>query len=304
MSRREQAARWFTRLLDLPSGHPDRQAFAAWLAADPRNAAEYEAFSQLWGGFSHTVNTQALAGAMEQVSRRRLLRKGMLGALLLAGLGGWLSVRGWRQHEQQLFTGIGQTRRFVLDDGSQLLLEGNSRVHVLYSAESRHLYLLQGRAIFEVRADAARPFLVEAGQVGVRVLGTRFAVERLAGTVRVSVDHGRVAFASARQSLQLGAGQVAEFDPQGQLRQVARPASNAFSFAEGTLSFDQASLDELATVLSRYRQRPLQVVSSNGQTLTAVIQVGDVEAFIASLPRLLAVRLEERGGVSEIHGGG
>ncbi|WP_201199035.1 FecR/PupR family sigma factor regulator [Pseudomonas sp. S37] len=49
---RHQAARWFTRLLELPAEHPERNRFAQWLAADPRHAEEYQAFAALWEGFA------------------------------------------------------------------------------------------------------------------------------------------------------------------------------------------------------------------------------------------------------------
>lgn len=52
--------------------------------------------------------------------------------------------------------------------------------------------LAAGGAWFDVRPNPNRTFRVEAGDVVVEVLGTRFAVERNERTVRVVVDHGRV----------------------------------------------------------------------------------------------------------------
>jgi len=52
--------------------------------------------------------------------------------------------------------------------------------------------LAAGGAWFDVRPNPNRTFRVEAGDVVVEVLGTRFAVERTEHNVRVLVDHGRV----------------------------------------------------------------------------------------------------------------
>lgn len=292
-NRTEQAAHWFARLLDLPADHPELQFFAQWLAADPRNVQEYQAFGEMWGDFSSTAQTQKLAGAMKTMGRRRFVRNGVLGSLLLCGLGAWLSTRQWGRSEQQLFTAIGERRRVALDDGSAITLDADSAVHVVYTEHARQLYLLRGRAIFDVRPAAQRPFIVEAGLAQVRVLGTQFVVERFDQRVRVSVAHGRVAFSSGTQLVQLERDQVAQLDAQGQLRRIARPASGAFSFASGSLSFERADLEEIAAVLSRYRSKPLQAVQVPGRALTAVVQVADIERFVQTLPQLANVRLQE-----------
>jgi transmembrane sensor len=296
-SPRHQAARWFTRLLDLPAEHPDRQAFSQWLAADPRNAAEYQAFGELWGNFSSTAQTQALANAMEHVSRRRFVRNSAVGGLLLAAAaGGMLSWRG--QGEQMLMTGTGETRRVMLEDGSEIVMDADTRLHVLMGKADRQVYLLRGRAIFSVRHAPVRPFTVDAGTARVRVLGTRFVVERLEPKVQVSVAEGTVEFSSDSEKMLLTRDQVAEVDAAGRMRPLRRSAAGAFSFAEGSLTFESASLGEIAAALSRYRSVPVKVTQPGAHAITAVVQVADVEAFVASLPKLAQVRLEQQGGAT------
>lgn len=296
-SPRHQAAHWFTRLLDLPPDHPDRQAFSQWLAADPRNGAEYQAFDELWGNFSSTAHTQSLASAMEQVSRRRFMRNGALGGLLLAMMcGGLLSGRS--QGEQILMTGTGETRRVTLDDGSEIVMDADTHLHVLLGEASRQVYLLRGRAIFSVRHAPTRPFTVDAGAAQVRVLGTRFVVERLAPQVQVSVAEGRVAFASQGASMLLTRDQVAELDGAGQLHRLQRSAASAFSFAEGRLTFEGANLGEIAAALSRYRGVPLKALQPQAHAITAVVQIADLEHFVTLLPQLAPIRLQNQDGVT------
>lgn len=71
------------------------------------------------------------------------------------------------------------------------------RLDVLFSESARQVFLLRGRAIFNVQHAPARPFVVDAGAVQVRVLGTRFVVEQLEPQVRVSVAQGRIELSSA-----------------------------------------------------------------------------------------------------------
>jgi transmembrane sensor len=55
--------------------------------------------------------------------------------------------------------------------------------------------LRRGEALFRVKQDATRPFVVEAGGVAVRAVGTAFSVRLEAQSVHVLVTEGRVAVA-------------------------------------------------------------------------------------------------------------
>lgn len=294
-ARRREAAHWFARLLELPEDHPERQVFAHWLAADPRNAQEFHSFKRLWGDFSSTEQTRALAGALESAGRRRFLRTGMLGGLLLGGLGSWFLARNAARQELQLFTGIGALRRMQLADGSEVQMDADTRLHVLFDDQVRHLTLLRGRAIFEVRHDPQRPFVVDAGEAQVRVLGTRFVVEKFDRRVQVAVARGRVAMAAGGQQLELGADQVGLYREQGGLQRSDRKAAGAFGFSNGSLVFEQADLGEVVAGLSRYRAKALHLEHAEvAQTITAVVQVADIEAFLQVLPQLAGVQVQER----------
>lgn len=294
-ARRREAAHWFARLLELPDEHPERQVFANWLAADPRNAQEFHSFKRLWGDFSSTDQTRALAGAMENVGRRRLLRNGLLGGLLLGGLGTWLLAGHAARQELQLFTATGALRRMRLADGSEVQMDADTRLHVLFDDQVRHLTLLRGRAIFDVRHEPRRSFVVDAGEAQVRVLGTRFVVERFERRVQVAVARGRVAMAAGGQRLELGADQVGLYSVESGLQRSARTAAGAFGFRNGSLVFEQADLAEVLAGLSRYRAKPLRLEHAEAAPrITAVVQVADVEAFVQALPHLARVQVQER----------
>jgi transmembrane sensor len=74
--------------------------------------------------------------------------------------------------------------------------------------------LARGGATFEVVRDPARRFRVQAGDVAVEVLGTRFTVERLGERARVAVERGRVRVSWPSGSSELGAGESALFPPE------------------------------------------------------------------------------------------
>lgn len=90
----------------------------------------------------------------------------------------------------------GQRQTLTLGDGTQVHLDAGSvlRFPAAFEGERRAV-MLDGEGYFEVRSDAARPFVVQAGPAVVTVLGTRFNVRawRPEGRVTVAVAEGRVA---------------------------------------------------------------------------------------------------------------
>jgi transmembrane sensor len=79
-----------------------------------------------------------------------------------------------------------------LADGSLVEFNQGAEIAVDFSPELRNVDLLKGEAHFEVTRDTSRPFVVTAGRVRVRAVGTAFAVRFDAEAVEVLVTEGRV----------------------------------------------------------------------------------------------------------------
>ncbi len=292
---REQAARWFLRLRESDSAALRRE-FDAWLAASGEHAREFQAFDTLWRELDSPRQASALAGAMERRQRRRtrLVRGALCSLLLLASSALGLHLYRQSQYDQLLQTRIGERLEQHLRDGSDLQLNGDTRLQVRFDGAQRRIELQRGEAIFDVAHDNDRPFVIEAGQAKVTVLGTRFVVDRLGERLRVSVARGHVRVDSQSQQQQLHAGEVLEVQADGSLRRLEITASNAFAFESGQLVFEQADLAEIAASLSRHRQQPVQATAQGGPRISAVVQLADVEAFLQALPQIAAVRLEQQ----------
>lgn len=302
---REEAARWFTRMRDAEADDPERGRFEAWLASDAAHAREYAAFEDFWQRLDNAKGWETIDQGLDhkRAERRRLLKRGA-GIVLLAGLAGeaawwqWRSAAVW---EIALDSDIGQTRRDVLDDGSQLTLGAASAVEVIYTRAERRVLLKQGEAAFEVVRDSDRPFVVDAGAVRVTVLGTRFAVNRLIDRTRVSVDRGRVQVETGpfwrRQRLLLQDGEAAELRhpgaEAGQLSRIQYDAAGAFAFENGFIDLQNAGLAEIASTFSRYRKAPVVLAgpASSDSRVTASVNVADVEGFLRLLPKMAAVEV-------------
>ncbi len=315
----EEAVLWFTRMRAAGHDHPDRARFEAWLAASPAHAAAYAAFAGWFQDLDSSARCDAVADAMERrkahrhLTRRRML-KGGAAAVLFAAIGGEVLTSAsrhrtaWRLAAQ---TATGEVRSLPLPDGSMVTLGAASRVEIAFSRAERDVRLDSGEAIFEVAKDGDRPFVVESGKTRVTVLGTRFAVARFDDVTRVSVDHGRVQVETGsfwrRQTLLLQDGQVAETalaeGEAGPPQTVNRQAAAGFAFESGAIPFEQASLDEVAATLSRYRTAPVRVAASKpggAPRITALVQGNNVEGFFHLLPRIASVTAttDETGAVT------
>ena len=93
----------------------------------------------------------------------------------------------------------------VLEDGSLVRLAPDGRLDQ-WAAEGERRFHLTGRAFFAVAHDAARPFVVGAEAAEVRVLGTRFELAQVDGTLRAVVVDGRVAVSNAQGQVEVGRG--------------------------------------------------------------------------------------------------
>lgn len=129
--------------------------------------------------------------------RRRRQLRGAVGAAAVLLITGWL----WQAPPPSAALAPGPVvsatasvpQRQVLPDGSVVLLRTGAELSVDFSAALRRVRLIRGEALFEVAKNAQRPFIVSAGGVDVRAVGTAFAVTLQQSAVEVLVTEGQVA---------------------------------------------------------------------------------------------------------------
>lgn len=200
----------------------ERQWVDDWLRSDPGHPVLLSALEKLLMEQPRLVVTpadterawQVLSVSMggSIVATHKWRKWWMAAAVLLiaAGTGLWLAARNGRT---QRFTGplVAQ-----LKDGTTVQLEDKARLLVQagYGVRQREVSL-EGKAVFNVTPDAARPFIVKLGERTIKVLGTRFMVDLASGkkgALRIHVDTGQImVMDSGRQdSVVLSAGMLLE----------------------------------------------------------------------------------------------
>lgn len=81
----------------------------------------------------------------------------------------------------------------TLEDGSLVQLNRGAQLSIDFTTSVRRVRLVRGEAHFAVAKNPERPFVVEAGGVTVRAVGTAFNVQITSAAVEVVVAEGRVA---------------------------------------------------------------------------------------------------------------
>ena len=310
----EQARGWFVRLNGPDSSETDWLAFEAWLTADDAHRDAYDAVESLWVSLDE-VPASALPANEDfgpaplplpvRRSRTRWLYSAVgIAATVALAVGVWPMVSG---SGVQVYQTTDAPRTVELADGSVIRMNRHSDMSVRLRDGRREVTLSDGEAAFDVAHDASRPFVITAGDHSVQVLGTAFNVINHDHRFSVGVERGVVAVtpSSTRKVLRLTAGQ--RIDQQGAQQAVlSRVDPNGVSaWRDGVLVYRAAGLDQVASDLSRYLDKPV-TVSASGRDVrfTGVLRVGDEAIMLEQLRELAPVEVSRSPDRVELIGRG
>lgn len=259
---RDEAAAWYFRRDAGTLSPTEDAAFRHWLA-DPRHRAAYDEIALTWSTLGE-IERPAAAPAAQRRSWRRSWRWAPLGAALAAMLaiavldGSW-----WVRWRSDVATGIGETREFVLADGSRVDLNTDSALEIRYGEKERRIRLVEGEALFTVAKDTARPFIVETASGSATALGTIFSVRQTGSETIVTVLESRVAIApaaAAAQAAAVSSGQSARFSRTRIASVEMVDAEAETAWRRGKLIFVDRPLGEVVSELNRYHRGLIRII--------------------------------------------
>lgn len=199
------AADWLARR-DRGLSAAEQDEYLQWLRDDSRRAAmiaRHEATARRLQGLARWQPSASSEPNPDLFARPRRSRPmlAVLGGVaaavaLVAGAFVWQTPSTVSPPVAMASPTLRINERQMLADGSEVELKDGSRIEVEFSSGLRQVRLL-GEAHFKVAKDGSRPFVVHAGGVAVRAVGTAFNVRLAAGTVDVLVTEGRVSVAPA-----------------------------------------------------------------------------------------------------------
>jgi transmembrane sensor len=235
--------------------------------------------------------------------RRRLGFAAAASVLLAVAVGTYLALA---PNGELYATAIGGLASVPMADGSQVTLNTDSQIRIALTETERRVELGHGEAFFEVSKDAARPFVVRAGNKRVIAVGTKFSVRREGNGIEVVVTEGKVRVedgAGAPGSpldgstdVLLMPGSIARADDAGVLvqRKTLPEAEEQLSWRTGVLMFRNQSLAEAAAEFNRYNVRKIVIRDPSVAALKIEgnFRTTNVEAFVRLVESGFPVRAE------------
>lgn len=316
----DAASAWLARR-DRGLTPAEQDEYMHWLGADPRHpealarhAAALERMMQLyeWTPAHDTEPNPDLFAPPPARGRAWWRWSGAaLAAAAALALGFFLWQQPWSRPEPALVAApkshLLVNERLALPDGSRVELKDGTQLVVQYSDRERRVKLTGGEAHFSVWKDAARPFVVDAGGVEVRAVGTAFNVRLEGADVQVLVTEGRVKVEPAPPAVPDGRVPVAApaFASVGQRVVVARPVASAIAspltpvitavtpeeiarelaWQAPRLQFDETPLEQAIAEFNRLNRHQLELGDSRLGDLRigGTFRPDNVEGFIRLL---------------------
>ena len=190
-----EASVWIAKLHGDARGRAIEDGLRRWLQAHPENARAFELATDVWEE-SEKLRSVVPFRPLTHIEHRPR-RRGALVAAFACML--TLAVVGiiWFQYVGVVATAVGEQRQLVLEDGTRVFLNTDTRIVVKYDETARRVELRRGEALFNVAKRSDWPFIVVAGDRQVKALGTSFVVRKDAERC---CQHSRLSEPSVRRA--------------------------------------------------------------------------------------------------------
>jgi len=249
----------------------------ALLKDDPEAAASRDLAAGIWQTPIQEVSDahdskeriwDAVSPQLQPRRHRTIVRRLISAAAAAAVLGvmwtGWKFTRPAAPGLQQLSSAAGGKSRVVLPDGSVVLLNRNTQLHYEkngFGKQHREI-TLSGEAFFDIAKSEGVPFIIHAGKVNIRVLGTAFNVKAYAGdsAVFTTLVRGKIAVSFREKTVVLQPDEkltvpltrpVAVFQ-QKHLEKNSSGQLPEISWLNNKLVFDNNTFGELAAKMNQW----------------------------------------------------
>jgi len=300
---RDIAAQFIARMDSDTWSESDEAKLQAWLSEDLKRHGLLLEMQAEWLALTPAVETSALTAPEDlgepEAGSRRWARRGILGGIA-ASAAIVFGVTRWAEGPSEFSTRLGEIRRLPLSDGSVMTINSGSNLSVAMEKRSRQVELAQGEAWFEVAKDAHRPFVVTAGNVRVRAVGTAFSVRRRETGVEVQVTEGVVeTWSDGDRSLRmrLKAGDRAMLSAHAVLdyeTDISSSLDRSLAWRSGMIDLDGRTLADAAEEFNRYNTRQIIIADSRvaREELSGLFRINDPEGFAETVKTSLGVSVD------------
>jgi transmembrane sensor len=305
----QEAADWHARLRSPSLTEADKARFRVWLAGNPAHQKQYDAIRTMWDQLSALADTPEVLNELRRaepvaeaprvarpVSRRTVVGWALAASVVATtGLVSWQ----WLSAPELYVTGVGEQRVVPLGDGSVITINTSSRVSVQFTRSQRRVELLSGQASFAVAKDAARPFVVSAGDGETLAVGTEFDVYQRGDDTVVTLIEGRVNVTSpqAGAPIPLSAGEQVSYSAHHAPQRTTVDLQRASAWRVRKLDFADTPLREAISEANRYSKLKIELRGSElaDARISGVFEAGRNDSVAEGVRAYFGLRLERFG---------
>ncbi len=260
-------------------------------------------YDSVWARVERQISAEPQRKRIWQLSAFRVAAAILV--LVVAGLaaGKIYQYYSWTEYT----TSVGEIRTIELEDGSSVVLNGNSGLRVpgnLSTDHPRDVYLT-GEANFQVakaQTQDAR-FVVHTRDLDVEVLGTRFNVNSRDEETVVYLEEGSVKVRREDkngQEIYLSPGEKLGFSLSDQTLKLIEVESevNEISWREGIFEFENQTLDKILKQITDPYDYEYQIESEGlkDRTFTVRIPDNDLKFSISLLEKITGTSISDNKG--------
>lgn len=271
------------------------RAQATWLMLDRTRIGAKAPFSSFSDKAARTV--ARWSASTEFVLNRRMILSAGGSAIAASLVGGWLL-----RPSGVLRTSPGEIRRTPLADGSVAALNTGSELEIAFSSTERRIRLRQGEAWFSVSKDPDKPFIVDAGDVQVRAVGTAFSVKRGTRGIDILVTEGRVSVSAgpngiANEAMRAGDHGFFSYRAASLTIEHSPSVERTLAWREGRLELSNDRLADAIEDLNRYNARKIMIADPAlaDRKLDGLFKIDDPEAFAKAVEVTLSTPVDMSG---------
>jgi transmembrane sensor len=264
-----EASRWFAAL---DAGTARAEDFEAWRRSNPAHAVAYARVVGHWESIRAAPGVEAepeVAAAPVQMNRRQWLRVAAIG-LPVAVLGSTLLAErayAWESAE----TGVGETRRVALPDGSIAYLNTDSAISWRFGTNERRLRLDRGEVALDIRhgkgavlhANGASLPLAQ-GLFDARVSAQRAELTLIDGAALRLPETGSGLVLRPNQTIVMAENRMPRLEAHS-----SEEVASQMAWRAGEIVFLDQSVADAAKEFNRYLTRKITV--TNGELAQAKI---------------------------------
>ncbi len=204
--RLDYASRWILKIDDQALTEFEIDALHRWLGQDEKNSEALLEVAAVWDktnvlSWLADLFPDTIKNNTEHKSAKNIfnIRLGFFACLTILALSVPIMLFmlssesvSYKQHSAAYETVIGEQKTILLPDGSEVIMNTNSKLSLAYSSSARVLNLAEGEIFVRVAKEARPLSVIAIGQI-VQAKGTEFVVQITDDQeVKVMVTEGRV----------------------------------------------------------------------------------------------------------------